>query len=117
MCSLNIRKIRRILKELSLEIATPAEARRMLGLKGSRTVCFSGGTRERRTGWVHADEAKGREAIVVPLNDQVMAVLREKNGKHPEHVFTYRGRPPGQVNTRSWRNALKRAGVANTQAQ
>jgi integrase len=28
-------------------------------------------------------------------------------------VFTYKGRPLGQVNTRSWRNALKRAGIEN----
>ena len=28
-------------------------------------------------------------------------------------VFTFRGRPLGQANTRSWRNALKRAGIEN----
>ena len=57
---------------------------------------------ERRTAWVHADEVKGGDAIGVPLNDEAMAVLDEK-GKHPERVFTYKGRPLGQVNTRSWR--------------
>ena len=65
----------------------------------------------RRTAWVHADEAKGREAIGVPLNDEAMAVLNEEKGKHPERVFTYKGRPLGQLNTRSWRNGLKRAGI------
>jgi uncharacterized protein (DUF849 family) len=35
-----VRKIRRILEELSLEIATPDEARRMLGLKGSGKARF-----------------------------------------------------------------------------
>ncbi len=35
-----VRKIRRILEELSLEIATPDEARAMLGLKGSNKVHF-----------------------------------------------------------------------------
>ncbi len=35
-----VRKIRRILEELSLEIATPAEARAMLGLKGADAVAF-----------------------------------------------------------------------------
>ena len=29
---------------------------------------------ERRTAWIHADEAKAREAIGVPLNDEAMAV-------------------------------------------
>lgn len=35
-----VRKIRRILEELSLEIATPDEARAMLGLKGADAVAF-----------------------------------------------------------------------------
>lgn len=35
-----VRKIRRILEELSLEVATPAEARAMLGLKGQDAVTF-----------------------------------------------------------------------------
>lgn len=35
-----VRKIRRILEELSLEVATPAEARAMLGLKGADQVAF-----------------------------------------------------------------------------
>ena len=67
----------------------------------------------RRTAWVHADQAKGGEAIGVPLNDEAMAVLQEEKGKHPERVFTFKGRPLGQVNTRSWRNALQRAGIKN----
>jgi uncharacterized protein (DUF849 family) len=37
-CAEQVRKIRRILTELSLEIATPAEAREMLGLKGQHAV-------------------------------------------------------------------------------
>ncbi|MEK6292798.1 MAG: 3-keto-5-aminohexanoate cleavage protein, partial [Paraburkholderia tropica] len=35
-----VAKIRRILEELSFEIATPAEARAMLGLKGAGKVSF-----------------------------------------------------------------------------
>jgi uncharacterized protein (DUF849 family) len=35
-----VRKIRHILEELSFEIATPAEARQMLGLKGADKVNF-----------------------------------------------------------------------------
>jgi len=35
-----VKKIRRILEELGYEIATPADARRMLGLKGADTVNF-----------------------------------------------------------------------------
>jgi uncharacterized protein (DUF849 family) len=35
-----VRKIRRILEELSYEIATPDEARQILGLKGAHNVGF-----------------------------------------------------------------------------
>ena len=35
-----------------------------------------------------------------------MAVLNEEKGKQRDRVFTYKGRPLGQANTRSWRNAL-----------
>jgi uncharacterized protein (DUF849 family) len=35
-----VAKIRRILEELSLEVATPAEARVMLGTKGRNNVSF-----------------------------------------------------------------------------
>jgi uncharacterized protein (DUF849 family) len=35
-----VEKIRRILAELSLEVATPAEAREMLKLKGGANVAF-----------------------------------------------------------------------------
>jgi len=39
-CAEQVQKIRRILEELSLEVATPAEARAMLDLKGQDAVAF-----------------------------------------------------------------------------
>ncbi len=39
-CAEQVRKIRRILQELSLDVASPAEARAMLGLKGADKVAF-----------------------------------------------------------------------------
>jgi integrase len=66
---------------------------------------------DRRTAWVHADEAKGGAAIGVPLNDEAVAVLREEHGKHRDHVFTFRGRPLRNVNTKAWKNGLRRAGI------
>lgn len=39
-CAEQVLKIRRILGELSLDVATPAEARQMLGLKGRHAVSF-----------------------------------------------------------------------------
>jgi len=40
-------------------------------------------------------------------------VLRRQIGKHPSRVFTFRGEPIEQVNTKAWTGALKRAGIAD----
>ncbi len=66
---------------------------------------------ERRTAWIHADQAKARRAIAVPLSAKAVIVLREQVGKHPASVFTYNGKPVTQVNTKAWKEALKRAGI------
>jgi integrase len=65
----------------------------------------------RKTGWIAAAEAKGGKDIDVWLSDLAVAVLRCQLGKHAKYVFTYRGRPVGQVNTRAWRGALQRADI------
>lgn len=49
----------------------------------------------------------------MPLNGDAMATVKAQIGKHPEYVFTYRGNPIQQTNTKAWRSALKRAGIAN----
>lgn len=66
---------------------------------------------ERRAAWIHADQAKARKAIAVPLNDMAVGVLKRQAGKHPQFVFTFHERPIGQVNTKAWTKALKRAGI------
>ncbi len=66
---------------------------------------------ENRHAWVHADEAKGNKAISIPLNEDAMRVLRKQFGKDPVHVFTYKGKPITQTNTKAWRNALRRAKI------
>jgi len=66
---------------------------------------------ERRTAWIHADQAKARRAIAVPLSAKAVIVLREQVGKHPASVFTYKGKPITQVNTKAWKQALKRAAI------
>ena len=42
-----------------------------------------------------------------------MEVLIKQIAKHPTWVFTYKGKPVVQVNTKAWRGALKRAGIDN----
>ena len=68
---------------------------------------------ERRIAWIHADQAKARKAIAVPLNADAVLVLKRQRGRHPDRVFTFHGRPINKANTRAWRQALKRAGIEN----
>jgi len=36
-----------------------------------------------------------------------------RGGKHATSVFTFRGEPIKQINTKAWKDALKRAGITN----
>jgi integrase len=58
----------------------------------------------------HGDTKNG-EALGVPLNDVAFAVLERQQGRHRTHVFTYRGKPLRNANTRTWRIALKACGI------
>jgi len=68
---------------------------------------------DRKTAWIHADEAKAGKAISVPLNTTALEALVRQVGKHPVRVFTYQGKPLANLNTRAWRDALVRAGIEN----
>lgn len=68
---------------------------------------------ERKAGFVAGEDAKCGEDIHIPLSDFAIAVLRRQQGRHPERVFTYAGKPIKYVNTKSWRGALKRARLVN----
>ena len=65
----------------------------------------------RRIAWIHPDQAKARKAIAVPLNAEAVLIIRRQVGKHPTHVFSFKGMPVRQVNTKAWRKALNRAGI------
>lgn len=65
----------------------------------------------RRLAWIHPDQAKARKAIAVPLNADAVLVLRRWLGKHPTHVFSFRGKPIVQVSTKAWYEALDRAEI------
>ena len=66
---------------------------------------------ERRHAWIPGSKHKNGKAHAVPLNELACAVLRKQIGKHPVRVFTFRGEPIVQVNTKAWTAALKRAGI------
>lgn len=65
----------------------------------------------RRVAWVHADEAKAGEAIGVPLNEDAVAVLREREGHDATWVFALNGAPIYKASNRQWYRALKAAGL------
>jgi len=67
----------------------------------------------RRCAWIHADQAKARKAIPVPLNAEAVLMLRQQEGKHPDWVFTYRGKSVTKANNHAWRKALVIAGIEN----
>jgi integrase len=66
----------------------------------------------RKCAWIPGGKAKGGKPIPVPLNSEALAVLSSVKGQHPEWVFVYDGHPVSQVNTRAWRGAVAKAGVA-----
>ncbi len=68
---------------------------------------------QRNVAWVHADQAKGGKDIHVSLNATALQVLEKRVGIHPKFVFTYKDKPIGQVSTKAWYKALKRAGIEN----
>ncbi len=65
----------------------------------------------RRVAWIHPDQSKSRRAIAVPLNRRAVGILQRQIGKHESRVFTFKGRPVRQVNTKAWKSALKKAGI------
>jgi len=67
----------------------------------------------RRVAWIHPDQAKARKAIAVPLNKDAMAVLEARRGISAQWVFTWGGKPVRQVNTKSWRAAVEKAGLVD----
>lgn len=66
---------------------------------------------ERRTMWIHADQAKNARAMAVPLNDQAMTVLEEQADIHDTIVFPYAGKQVKKASSAAWYRALKRAGL------
>ena len=92
---------------MRISLATGLREANVIGLEWSQVDL------ERRTAWIHPDQAKGRKAIAVPLNAEAMLVLRRQQGKHPRWVFTFQGRRVAKANNHAWRKALTRAGISN----
>lgn len=67
---------------------------------------------QRATAFVPASQAKGKRAIVVPLNADALTVIERWRGRHARYVFVFRKHAPiKQVSTRAWRTACKAVGL------
>jgi len=66
---------------------------------------------QRKTCWIHPDQAKSSKAIGIPLNENAVSVLRGNIGKHHYRVFTHEGKPFAKAGTKTYKNILERAGI------
>ena len=103
----------RLLRELPDHMADMVAFSLATGLRRSNVtgLLWSQLDLARQVAWIHADQAKARKAIPVPLNSEAIQIVTRQLGKHPAHVFTYKGNTIFQVSTKGWYAALKRAGI------
>ena len=106
---------RGLLAALPGHLALAAEFSLATGLRQSNVLGLQWGQidLDRHHAWIHADQAKAKRDLAVPLNTQAMAVLQKCQGQHPEYVFTYRGRPLRGVENRTWKQACQEAGITD----
>lgn len=89
-----------------IALATGLRRANVTGLEWSRVDLARG------TAFIPAGQAKGRKAIVVPLNAEAIAVLERWRGKHDQFVFVVRRIAPiHQVATKAWRTACTAVGL------
>ena len=104
---------RRLLEELPAHLRPMARFALATGLRESnvRLLEWSQVDQDRALAWIHADQAKGKRVISVPLNADALAVLEEQRGEHRQFVFTYQGAPVGRIYNHAWQKACRRAGL------
>jgi integrase len=111
--SLTPQEFQRLIAELPPHLADMAVFSVATGLRQANVkgLEWSYVDLERRHAWIPGEKHKNGKPHSVPLNEMALAVLRKQLGKHPGRVFTFRGEPIGQVNTKAWTAALQRAGI------
>ncbi len=104
---------KKLLDELPTHLRDMAEFSLATGLRQANVMHLKWNQLDiaRCVAWIHPDEAKARKAIGVNLTESAVNIIRRQLGQHPIFVFTYNGRPVGQVNTKAWKKALARAGI------
>ena len=106
-------EFQRLVTELPTHLAdmaifSVATGLRQGNVKGLQWQCVD---LSRQHAWIPGSQHKNGKPHAVPLNDMAMAVLRRQVGHHPTYVFTFRGNPITNVNTKAWTAALRRAEI------
>lgn len=86
-------------------LATGLRAGNVLGLRWGQVDM------NRRVCWFYGNQTKNKEDLTVSLNDSAVSVLIARQGRHPDYVFTYRGKPIKCLTTKAWYKALEAAGI------
>lgn len=108
-------ELRRLFAELPPHQRDVALFALLTGLRQSNVLnlMWSHVDLERHHAFVPRDQSKNGQSIPVPLSPNALSVLERQKGKHPTHVFSFKGKPVKSVNTRAWHLALSRAGITN----
>lgn len=61
---------------------------------------------------IPAELVKNGEERLVVCNDNASAIVNKERGKHPTHVFSYRGRPLARMLSTGWRVARDRTSLS-----
>lgn len=103
----------RLLGELSYNLKQMARFTLETGLRENNVLelQWSQIDLDRRTMWIHADQAKNGRSMAVPLSAMAMIILAEQKDIHPTLVFSYCGKQVAKASSASWYRALKRAGL------
>lgn len=106
-------KLRAALNEESPLLRQAAEFTLSTGLRENNVLNLEWGQidLQRRVAWLHGDQMKGGKPHGLPLNDDAMAVLRERRGAHKRFVFCNpdTGKPYYKASNRAWYAALRKA--------
>lgn len=107
----------KLLAALPAEWAARAEFSLATGLRRKNVthLKWSEVDTARAIAWVHADEAKGKRTIAVPLNARALELLAAQKGKHAKVVFPSPrvGRAVQRLEAKTWRAACKAAGLSS----
>lgn len=106
---------RRLLRELPPHLRDMVMFTLLTGLRKSNVtgLQWKNIDMEQQHAFIDAEHSKNKRAIPVPLNQAAIEILNRQKGKHPTHVFVYKGKPIFWCSNNAWRKALLRAKIDN----